>query len=126
MQWRSQGSTAHRAGSVIAPYTGYVRGRIDTHNLSAVRIYEEIREKGYPGSYTTVKDICRKLRRDRTIQAVYRYETEPGKQSQVDFGEFGYIDMDGKSRKLYAFSMILGYSRMRYVEFTTTIQGRMS
>ena len=91
-----------------------------------MRIYEEIREKGYPGSYTTVKDICRKLRRDRTIQAVYRYETEPGKQSQVDFGEFGYIDMDGKSRKLYAFSMILGYSRMRYVEFTTTIQGRMS
>ena len=36
--------------SVIAPYTDYVRGRIDTHNLSAVRIYEEIREKGYRGS----------------------------------------------------------------------------
>ena len=29
--------------------------------------------------------------------------------------------MDGKRRKLYAFSMILGYSRMRYVEFTTDI-----
>ena len=107
--------------SVIAPYTDYVRGRIDKHNLSAVRIYEEIREKGYPGSYTTVKRLCRVLRNDRSIQAVYRYETEPGKQSQVDFGEFGYIDIDGKHRKLYAFSMILGYSRMRYVEFTTDI-----
>ena len=107
--------------SVIAPYTDYVRGRIDKHNLSAVRIYEEIREKGYPGSYTTAKRLCRVLRNDRSIQAVYRYETDPGKQSQVDFGEFGYIDIDGKHRKLYAFSMILGYSRMRYVEFTTDI-----
>ncbi len=107
--------------SVIAPYTDYVRSRIDKYNLSAVRIYEEIREKGYPGSYTTVKRLCRELRKDRRIQAVYRYETEPGKQSQVDFGEFGHIEIDGKQRKLYAFSMILRYSRMRYVKFTTDI-----
>ncbi|MCW6169343.1 MAG: IS21 family transposase [Thermoplasmatales archaeon] len=107
--------------SVIAPYTDYVRGRIDKYNLSAVRIYDEIGEKGYLGSYTTVKRLCRELRKDRRVQAVYRYETKPGKQSQVDFGEFGYIDMDGKRRKLYAFSMILGYSRMRYAEFTTDI-----
>ena len=107
--------------SVIAPYINYAKEGIDRYNLSAVRIYEELKEKGYPGSYTTVKRICRELRKDRRIQAVYRYETEPGKQSQVDFGEFGYIEIDGKSRKLYAFSMILGYSRMRYVEFTTDI-----
>ena len=31
------------------------------------------------------------------------------------------MDIDGKHRKLYAFSTILGYSRMRYVEFTTDI-----
>ena len=86
-----------------------------------MRTYEETREKGYIGSYTTVKRLCRVLRNERRMQAVYRYETKPGKQSQVDFGEFGYIDIDGKQRKLYAFSMILGYSRMRYVEFTTDI-----
>ena len=55
------------------------------------------------------------------IQAVYRYETEPGKQSQVDFGEFGYVDMDGKRRKLLVFSIVLGYSRTRYAEFTVDI-----
>ena len=63
--------------SVIAPYTDYVRGRIDKYNLSAVRIYDEIREKGYLGSYTTVKRLCRELLKDRRVQAVYRYETEP-------------------------------------------------
>ena len=65
--------------SIIAPYTDYVRVRIDKYNLSAVRTYEEIREKGYPGSYTTVKRPCRVLHNDRSIQAVYRYETDPGK-----------------------------------------------
>ncbi len=110
-----------RRGSKLDPYRDRIRDLIDQHNLSAVRILEEIRKMGYDGGYTILKDYCHELRKDRRIQAVYRYETEPGKQSQVDFGEFGYIDMDGKRRKLYAFSMILGYSRMRYAEFTTDI-----
>ena len=29
--------------------------------------------------------------------------------------------MEGKERKLYAFSIVLGYSRARYAEFTTDI-----
>ena len=110
-----------KRGSKLDPYRENIRSLIDDHNLSAVRILEEIRKIGYDGGYTILKDYCHELRKDRRIQAVYRYETKPGKQSQVDFGEFGYIDMDGKRRKLYAFSMILGYSRMRYVEFTTDI-----
>ena len=109
------------AGSMIELYLPLVREMIDQLNLSAVRIYEELRKKGFKGSYSLVKQYSRPMRNDRKILAVYRYETDPGKQSQVDFGEFGYIDIDGKHRKLYAFSMILGYSRMRYVEFTTDI-----
>ena len=61
--------------------------------------FEEIRKLGYDGKYTILKDYCHELRKDRRIQAVYRYETEPGKQSQVDFGEFGYIDIDGIGEK---------------------------
>ena len=116
--------TDHRKrkrGSKLDPYRDRIRELIDQHNLSSVRILEEIRKIGYNGGYTILKEYCRELRKDQRIQAVYRYETDPGKQSQVDFGEFGHMDIDGKSRKLYAFSMILGYSRMRYVEFTTDI-----
>ena len=107
--------------SKLDPYRDTIRELIERHNPSAIRILEGIRKKGYNGGYTILKDYCHELRKDRRIQAVYRYETELGKQSQVDFGEFGYIDMDGKHRKLYAFSMILGYSRMRYAEYTTDI-----
>ena len=91
---------------------------------TTVRIYEELRKKGFKGSYSLVKQYSRPIRTDRKILAVYRYETDPGKQSQVDFGEFGYIHIDGKRRKLYPFSMIPGYSRMRYAEFTTDISTR--
>ncbi len=118
---RIQEKKKRHRGSKLDPYREKIRSLIDDHNLSAVRILEEIRKTGYNGGYTILKDYCNKLRKDRRIQAVYRYETKPGKQSQVDFGEFGYIDIDGKRRKLYAFSMILGYSRMRYVEFTADI-----
>ena len=112
------------AESMIKSYIPLMREMIDVHNLSAVRIYEELKKKGFQGSYSLVKQYSRPMRNDRKIMAVYRYETDPGKQSQVDFREFGYIDIDGKRRKLYAFSLILGYSRVRYAEFTTDISTR--
>ena len=45
-----------------------------------------------------------------------RFETEPGMQAQVDFGEFKVEGPGGSSKKLYLFSMILGYSRRIYAE----------
>ncbi len=105
----------------INPYRDYIKGRIDKYNLSAVRILDEIRKTGYSGSYSTLKAYSHTLRKDRAITAVVRFETEPGRQAQVDFGEFGHIEIDERSRKLYAFSYILGYSRYRYAEFTTDI-----
>jgi hypothetical protein len=86
---------------------GEIKEFTGKYNFSSVRTLEEIRRLCYDGGYTILKDYCSTIRKDRRIQAVYRYETEPGKQSQVDFCEFGYIDMDGKRRKLYAFSIIL-------------------
>ena len=105
----------------IEPYMDYIKERITKYNLSGVRILEEIKKKGYTGSYSTLKAYCKVQRKDRAIKAVIRYETDPGKQAQVDFGEFGYVVVDGERRKLYAFSYILGYSRYRYVEFTVDI-----
>jgi len=77
------------AVSMIEPYLPIMREMIDQHNLSAVMIYEKLRKKGFKGSYSLVKQYSRPIRNDRKILAVYRYETDPGKQSQVDFGEFG-------------------------------------
>ena len=110
----------HRA-SKLDPYKDYIREMVDRYDLSGTRLLEEIRARGYTGSYTILKGFCQPLRRDRRLKAVYRFETGPGEQAQVDFGEFGHIEIDGVKRKLYAFSMVLGYSRMLYVEFTVDI-----
>ena len=118
---RIQDKKRKKKGSKLDPYRDKIRALIDEHNLSGVRILEEIRKLGYKSGYTIQKEYCHELRKDRRIPPVYRYETGPGKQSQVDFGEFGHIEIDGKRRKLYAFSIVLGYSRTRYAEFTVDI-----
>jgi len=104
--------------SILDPYKEYLRSRLQEYNLSAVRLIEEIREKGYTGGYSTVKDFVKEMKRLKKIVAEYRFETEPGVQSQVDWAEMGTMVVDGVERMIYCFVMVLGYSRMRYVEFT--------
>jgi len=95
-----------------------ILSRLQEYPLSAKRIYREIQERGFTGKYTIVKDFVREVRPKVGVSVVYRYETKPGVQSQVDWAECGRIEIDNKPRKLYCFVMVLGYSRMRYVEFT--------
>ncbi len=104
--------------SKLDPFKDYIRDRINAYPLSAKRIYREIQDMGFSGKYTIVKDFIHQIRPSDTLLAVYRFETEPGKQTQIDWGECGHIDADKGRRKLYCFSAILGYSRMRYLEFT--------
>jgi transposase len=74
---------------------------------------------GFDGGEAIVKDFVRKVRPQQGVTAVLRYETKPGVQAQVDWGELGTVKVDGKLKKLH--NMILGYSRMRYVKFTLSI-----
>ena len=63
--------------------------------------------------------LCNTQKGSRNTGAVYRCETDSGKQSQFDlWWGFSYIEIDGKRRKLYTFSMILEYSRIRCAELT--------
>jgi len=133
---REKGQTKHKKRqqkeSILDPYKDYIKSRLEDYPLSAVRILEEISERGYLGKYTIVKDFVRKVKKSTQIPAEYRFETKPGIQAQVDWAEIDRIQIDGKVRKLYCFTMILGYSRDRYVEFTldskteTFIQGHMN
>jgi transposase len=107
--------------SKLDDYKDYIIQRLNSYPLTASRICREIQENGFTGKYTIVKDFVRETRPKSGVSAVYRYETKPGKQAQVDWGECGYIEIDGKNQKLYCFTMVLGYSRMRYAEFTLSI-----
>lgn len=104
---------------LLQPYKDVILGFLeDSPTLSAVRVFEELEKLGFTGSYSTVKRHLRKVRKRFGVPAVYRFETKSGHQMQVDWSEVGYMDVDGKVRKCYCFHAILGWSRVRYIEFT--------
>jgi len=86
-----------------------------------MRIWEKIKEQGFEGSYTIVKQFVRGKKELLDEQATVRFETMPGLQAQVDWAFFEdyHVKDNGEEKKLYCFLMILGYSRMRYIEFVT-------
>ena len=76
---------------------------------------------GFDGGYSIVKAYVNSRKMDLNEKATVRFETMPRKQGQMDWGFFEdhLVYEDGKRKKLYSFLMILGYSRMRYIEFVT-------
>lgn len=91
-------------------YKEYIRHRMEEGCLNASVILDEIREKGYTGSSTILRVFMQPLRPTVQSKATERFETKPGEQSQVDWGHFR-VDQDGRMKRLYAFVMVLGYSR---------------
>jgi transposase len=103
---------------LLDPFQDYIRKRVVKDGIMASRILREIRKNGYTGGYTILKEYVRPLRVEQSIEAVYRYETKPGVQAQVDFDPIAYIETDGLVKKLYCFNMILSFSRNRYFQYT--------
>jgi transposase len=85
--------------SKLDPFKEYIQERIVEYPLSAYRIYREIVEQGFPGKCTIIKDYIRTIRPEERIIAVLRYQTKPGVQAQVDWGECDPVDEDNELRK---------------------------
>lgn len=104
--------------SKLDPFANNIKAWIEEDfEYKATWIYDRLFNMGFSGSYEIVKLKVRELKDDHQKVAYMRFETEPGYQAQVDFGEFQIERADGSVDKLYLFSMILGYSRRIYAEF---------
>ena len=104
-------------GSKLDPYADYINWRMSEGLENCVVLLRELRARGYEGSYTILSEYVRPRRRSRQPQATVRFETEPGEQAQVDWGSFSYVDEKGRKRRVWAFVMVLSWSRAIYVEF---------
>ena len=107
-----------RRASKLDPYGEYIDRRISEGLENCVVLWRELRELGYQGGYSILKDYVSPRRRQAgQPQATVRFETAPGEQAQVDWGSFSYIDEKGRKRRVWAFVMVLSWSRAIYVEF---------
>ncbi len=97
--------------SKLDRFKPFIEERLKAGVWNAVVLLRELREHGYSGGYTILKDHLQPLREAATTVAVRRFETPAGKQAQVDWGHLGEITADGKTRKLWGFVFTLGHSR---------------
>lgn len=109
-----------KKGCKIDPYIPYLEKRLEEGVMNAQKLYQEILGQGYEGKDRQVRHFVQPFREAKQRQATVRYETEPGQQAQVDWGSFGFIQHQGRQRRLYAFVMTLGWSRAMYLEFTVS------
>lgn len=98
----------------LDPYRAYLRERWEAGVQNGSKLFRELQQRGYPGGPTQVGKLVTSWRAETRERAFVRFETAPGHQSQIDWAHFG----NWNGHRLYAFALTLGYSRMRYVEFT--------
>lgn len=103
--------------SVLDQYRQVIRDFLEEDDYRATWIFDRLKRMGYPGSYDTLKVFVRSIKEQKCRIAYTRFETEPGLQAQVDWGDFKAADASGNTITVYAFVMLLGYSRAMYVEF---------
>ena len=106
--------------SKCAVFDAYIRERLKC-GLSAQRIFQDLQmEKGFEGSYESVKRYVRKLGNDVELP-FRRMEAMPGTECQVDYGTGAWIvGADGKRRKTHLFRVVLSCSRKAYSEVSFT------
>lgn len=109
--------------SKLDPYKQVILDHLEENpSYNGEILFERLVRMGYDGKKTVMKAFAAKTRRRLAATAVQRFETEPGRQAQVDWKEFGKQVVDGRTTRLYAFVMVLGYSRKPFVRFTTDMR----
>ncbi len=116
---RSGASTPEVRPSGLDPFRPYIVERVTEYpQLTALRLFEELRARGYMLGIAQLRRYIARVRSPRARKVYLRFETEPGEQAQVDWGSFGAMRVGNGQRSLYAFSMVLSWSRAMYVDFS--------
>jgi transposase len=104
--------------SVIDPFMAFINETLDKYpKLRASRLYEMVRERGYPGGPDHFRHMIALVRPPPPAEAYLHLRTLPGEQAQVDWAHFGTLTLGRAERRLSAFVMVLSWSRMIFLRF---------
>lgn len=108
-----------RGVSKLVPWYPFINSELEADfYLNGDVLLNKLRDAGYDGGMTILGDYLRARRCELRNQAVFRFETFPGKQAQVDWAGPYFYWHGITLKKRYCFVMKCGYSRRSYMEFT--------
>jgi transposase len=85
--------------SALEPFKPYIVARLEKYpELTATRLFGELREQGYDRGITVVRRYVARIRGPREKKAYLRVEVTPGEQAQVDWGSFGWMRIGSTQR----------------------------
>ena len=112
--WGRRGGYVERAArpvvSQLDPYRAWIAKRAPEVDFNATVLHRELCEQGFTGSVIIVRRAISPLRATATPTATVRFETGPGEQGQVDFGQVRVWIADVQVAA-QVFVMTLGFSR---------------
>lgn len=127
--WLRRGPCAARPTTgrprALGELAGWVRERFEAGVRNADVLRQELAELGVVVSLRTVERAVAGLRSGAVNleRATLRFETEPGRQLQIDFGE-KWIEVAGERVKAFVFVATLGYSRRTFARVFPNLRQR--
>ena len=108
-------------GSRADPYLPFMLETLTKYpRLCASRLYQMVRERGYPGAPDHFRRLVGRIRPSPPAEAFLRLRTLPGEQGQADWGSFGKVTIGLAVRRLFAFVLVLSWSRQIFLRFYLT------
>lgn len=107
-----------KRSSILEPFKERIAQLLNEDpQTTNVVIFQRIRDEGYAGGITIVRDwLISQRPQHRQREAFFKIDFKAADVAQVDWGELGSLLGDGV--KIHCFVMVLCYSRLIYVELT--------
>jgi len=104
--------------SMADPFVPFIAEQLEKYpTLRASRLFEMVKERGYAGGADHFRRVVGRHRPRKPAEAFQRLRTLPGEQAQVDWAHFGKLTVGQAERPLWAFVMVLSYSRRLFLRF---------
>jgi transposase len=109
-----------RGPSKLDDYRAVIRYKALEQDWQIRQIFKYIRELGYEGGETILRQYVRKIRPKPARRPALRFETGRGVQGQVDLSPYE-IELGGVLTAVICFSFVLCWSRWRFFWFVEQI-----
>jgi transposase len=101
----------------LGPYQEFMGELLQKYpDITGQRVYEHLKEKGFGGEVTIVRQYLNSIRQERSKSPIRMVETDPGQRGAHDWSDYQItFTGTGQREQVTFFSYILCYSRRQYI-----------